>query len=306
MADVRVGIVSYNTATLLDRCLAALPAALHGLDAEVVVVDNASRDESVDVARRHPSVDVRSNDTNVGYARAMNVALADTDAPVLIALNPDAVAGPGSLASLVARLRDDPTIGLVVPLLRNEDGSLQHSVHRFPSASVALTMGFVPPPLRRGRIGERFWLEGFADDAFRRGGDIPWAIGAVHAIRTEAVADPAHPYTERWFMYAEDMELCARLHDTGWRVVLEPAAEVVHAGNVAGAAEFGEGRDARWLRATYEWSQDERGAWPTRAMALAWSAGLATKWVAWRLKGGRDQAKRVASELKEHARHLRA
>jgi GT2 family glycosyltransferase len=105
-------------------------------------------------------------------------------------------------------------------------------------------------------------------------------------------------------MYAEDMELCARLHDTGWRVVLEPAAEVVHVGNVAGAAEFGAARDAQWLRATYDWSSRHRGTWRTRSMALAWSAGLALKWTIWRLRQRPDQARRVASELREHVRHI--
>src|SRR3546814_14755832 len=87
MADVRVGIVSWNTAELLDRCLAALPAALGELEAEVVVVDNDSDDDSAAVAERH-GVKVVHNADHDGYARGMNAALDDTDAPVLIALNP--------------------------------------------------------------------------------------------------------------------------------------------------------------------------------------------------------------------------
>src|SRR3546814_4920842 len=126
MADVRVGIVSWNTAERLDRCLAALPAALCELEAEVVVVDNDSDDESAAVAERR-GVKVVHNADNEGYARSMNAALADTDAPVLIALNPDTEAPPGSLAALVARLRGEPGAGVVVPRRVHGDGQLQQS-----------------------------------------------------------------------------------------------------------------------------------------------------------------------------------
>ena len=104
MADVRVGIVSWNTAEWLDRCLSALPAALGELEAEVVVVDNASSDGSADRAAAFGWADVRRSDDNVGYSRAMNVALADTDAPTLLALNPDTEPPPRSLERLVALL----------------------------------------------------------------------------------------------------------------------------------------------------------------------------------------------------------
>src|SRR3546814_10226739 len=77
------------------------------LEAEVVVVDNDSDDDSAAVAERR-GVKVVHNADNEGYARGMNAALADTDAPVLIALNPDTEAPPGSLAALVARLRGEP------------------------------------------------------------------------------------------------------------------------------------------------------------------------------------------------------
>ncbi|MDQ1359404.1 MAG: hypothetical protein QOG44_3777, partial [Acidimicrobiaceae bacterium] len=66
-AEVRVGIVSWNTAALLDRCLDALPAALGDMSAEVVVVDNASSDGSAERAAAHDSVTVVRNETNAGY-----------------------------------------------------------------------------------------------------------------------------------------------------------------------------------------------------------------------------------------------
>lgn len=262
-ASVRVGIVSWNTAGLLDRCLAALPAALDGLEAEVVVVDNASGDDSVERARAHRGVRVEVNDDNLGYARAMNRALRSTTAPTLIALNPDTVPPPGSLRRLVETSRATGA-GVVVPLLRNPDGSLQHSVHRFPSRAVAAVL-VLPARLHRGRLGRRYWLEGAAP--VERSGPVDWGIGAVHVIDASVVDDPDRVYTERWFMYVEDLELCHRLARRGHGTWLDASVEIPHVGNAAGAQRWGTERDRRWWWATYDFVDQTRGSAVLRQLA---------------------------------------
>ena len=269
--EVRVGIVSWNTAGHLRACLEALPAALGDLEAEVVVVDNASRDDSVAVAESFDgttgiAVRVIRNLENRGYARAMNQALAGASTNVLIALNPDTVPSPGSLRALVMFLRDHPDVGLVAPRLLFPDGSIQRSVHRTPSLRLAIVMGFVPLSWRRGRIGEEWWLEGASDHLYEQVVDVDWVIGAVHAIRTSALAgQPA--YSERWFMYVEDLDLCARMHASGQRVVLDGEVTVTHVGSVAGDIAWGERRDARWLDAMYDWYARERSPLAARLWA---------------------------------------
>jgi GT2 family glycosyltransferase len=265
-----VGIVSWNTAALLDACLAALPAALGPLDAEVVVVDNASGDGSVEVAAGH-GVQVVVNGANEGYARAMNQALADTTAPVLIALNPDTVPPPGSLAALVEALRAAPTAGLVAPRLVHADGRPQHSAYRFPSVALAAVVCFAPPALQRGRLGARWRLE--AARAPDPSGPVDWVIGAVHVIRRDALAG-AVPYSERWFMYAEDLELCWRLAREGWRTELVAEVAVPHVGNAAGAQAWGSDRDRRWWAATYDLYAQVRGRGAMRRWALVNTTGV--------------------------------
>lgn len=262
--------MSWNTASLLDDCLKALPAALKGTDAHVVVVDNCSADDSVETARRH-DVELICNQINVGYARAMNQALAEPRPDVLIALNPDTVPGPGSLASLVRAIVDGPAdIGLVAPRLLNPDGTVQHSVNRFPSPGLYAIAWFVPRALQRGWLAQRFWL---ADRApHDRSEDIDWAIGAVHAIRTSALGG-REPYDERWFMYVEDLELCWRLARTGWRRRLDTSSQVVHVGNAAGAQAWGDDRFRRYMQASYEWYAQDRGVLACRVWALTNVAG---------------------------------
>ena len=261
--DVRVGIVSFNTAPLLDRCLAALPASLARLRAEVVVVDNDSHDDSVAVAQRYDDIEVRRNAANAGYAVAMNDALSRTQAPVLIALNPDTEPPPGALRALVDRLQAHPRTGLVVPRLLNADGTLQPSVHRFPSVTLAAVANLVPARRLRGPLGRRYWIEGATDH--RSCGPIDWAFGAVHVLRSAAVA--ARPYDERWFMYVEDLDLCWRLRRDGWEVELAGDIAVPHIGNAAGSQHWGSGREDRVWAATYDWCARELGPITARAYA---------------------------------------
>jgi len=241
---VRVGIVSWNTRSLLDRCLTALPAALEGVDATVVVVDNASSDGSPGVAARHRDVRVMTNAENVGYARAMNQALAGADADVLVALNPDTEPAPGSLATLAHRLMAD---------------------------------GLAPHDCAT---------------------DIDWAVGAVHVIRAGAL-EGEEPYDERWFMYVEDVDLCWRLAQRGWRRRLEPDACVVHVGNASGFQAWGDARTDRWMAATYDWYARTFG----RPAMRRWAAVNATA-VAVQLVGALPGALLGSARRRARARDL--
>lgn len=301
----RLGIVTWNAAEFIGACLDALPAALgaHAEATEIVVVDNASRDNTVAQCRER-GVKVIEFAVNAGYARAMNEALAGTTASVLIALNPDTIATPGSLAALIDRLDVHADIGLVAPRLTHFDGRTQYSAHRFPSVALAAITGLVPLPLRRGSFGDHFLLEGFADRRHRRVSDVDWAIGAVHAMRRDAVGD--RPYDERWFMYVEDLELCHRIAKRGWRVVLDGTAVVRHLGNVSGSVAFGARRETRWLDAMYDWYAAERGPLRARMWALANTVGLVAKLAVLRVMqwfGGREALEAKAQSRRRLARY---
>lgn len=307
LPSVRVGIVSWNTADLLRDCLQALPGALGSIDAEVVVVDNASSDASVEVAEDQ-HVRVIRNESNVGYARAMNQALTGSTADVLIALNPDTRPEPNSLESLVYRLlAGPPDVGLVVPVLLNPDGTTQHSVRRFPTIRLYAVVWFVPFFLHRGRLARRFWLEGRAPHDLAC--DIDWAIGAVHVIRSSALSG-RDPYDERWFMYVEDLDFCWQLAGTGWRRRLEPSARVLHVGNAAGSQAWGRGRFRRYMEPSYEWYARQHGPRTMRAFAALNVVG--TAWWVTRyifvnlLRRRRDQVRHAVrqfvDEVPVHAR----
>lgn len=301
---VRVGIVSWNTAELLSRCLDALPAALGDLDATVVVVDNASTDDSAAAARR-PGVTVIVNENNVGYAKAMNQALGNAGADVLVALNPDTEPPPGSLATLVQRLMDRVDVGLVSPALVNPDGSPQHSAYTFPSLRQAVVVNLVPARWQAGRIGRRFWLEGTVHDVEPQ--EVEWTIGAVHVIRAEAV-DVGRPYSERWFMYVEDLDLCWRLSQSGWGRRLEADIRVPHVGGASASQAWVEGPFARWMPASYDWYARARGRLAMRAWAAVNACGVAIRLAGSasaalaRRPGAAERARWYRNRLPVHAR----
>lgn len=274
MIRARIGIVSWNTAELLDRCLASLPTAAQDMELDVVVVDNASADPSIEISKKH-GVRVVANESNKGYASAMNEALTVEVPPqgfdVLIALNPDTECPPRSLTLLSEKLLSEPDVGLVVPRLRNADGTAQHSVYRFPSVGVTAASSFLPAAMQNSRMAKRLWLEGSSSPETPQ--DIDWAIGAVHVIRPAAV-EGLGPYSERWFMYAEDVDICWMLHQRGWRCVFHPEIEIVHIGNASGAQAWGRDRLRRWLSCTYDWYRLRRGSWAARRWALANTIGV--------------------------------
>jgi len=215
------------------------------------------------VAEGHAGVDVRRNPTNAGYSVAMNDALEGTQASVLIALNPDTEPPRAALRALVDRLEAHPRTALVVPRLLNADGSLQPSVHRFPSVSLAAVANLLPARALHGALGRRYWIEGAVDH--RSCQPIDWAFGAVHVMR--AAATGSRPYDERSFMYVEDLDLCWRLQREGWHVELAGDVAVPHIGNAAGSQHWGSGREDRVWAATYDWCARELGPISARAYA---------------------------------------
>src|SRR5438045_4871200 len=135
-------IVNSNAGSALDACVASVLA--QDPRPEVVVVDNASTDGSVDgLLRAHPGVRVVRSGGNLGYARAANLGIAATSANVVAVLNPDTVVRPGAGAALTARFAAEPDLGAAGPRLQNSDGSVYPSARRLPGLPDAVGHGLL-------------------------------------------------------------------------------------------------------------------------------------------------------------------
>ena len=226
-ARVNAVVVNYNAGNHLLRCVESLRN--EGID-EIVVVDSASSDGSLEAMERaHPDVVVRRG-PNRGFGAGVNrgvESLSPTD--LLFIVNPDVVVGPGAARVLAHTLDADPGIGIVGPQIRTADGRHYPSARRFPSLGDALGHAFLGvvwpgnPFTRRYRMLD--WDEAAA-------GDVDWVSGSCLLVR-RAVWDRLGGFDEAYFMYAEDVDLCWRAWNAHLRVAYEPGAVVVHAQGVS-------------------------------------------------------------------------
>src|SRR5918992_6126031 len=141
---VAVVLVTFQSARDLAMCLGSLERAAGPHPLEVVVVDNASTDASVEIARSY-GAKVLENHVNQGLSRAINTGVAQTGAPWLLIANPDTWLSPGSLRRLLATAASDPRIGCVGPHLANPDGSDYPTGRRFPSLLMGALHAALPP-----------------------------------------------------------------------------------------------------------------------------------------------------------------
>lgn len=224
-------IVTYNATADVERCLASLAAARLAVSHEILVVDNASREDVVGVVRTaHPGATAIALPVNVGFSKANNVGIRQARGELVLLLNPDTIVGAGALEVLVAELDRDGQIGVVGPRLVGTDGTIELSFGR------ALSPLSEWRQKRRGRALARrdpravAWLA----QATSRRHDPDWVSGACLMTR-RSVADAVGLLDERYFLYTEDVDFCASVRERGWRVVFTPDAEVVHVGGRSGA-----------------------------------------------------------------------
>jgi GT2 family glycosyltransferase/glycosyltransferase involved in cell wall biosynthesis len=271
--DVSVVVVSHNTRELLARTLEAL-ADQRGVDAELIVVDNASSDGSVKMVRnRFPDATVLALDENVGFARANNLAFQHCRGEFVLLLNSDCFLDLGALAALVAAARRLPSAAAVGPRLSNPDGTLQRSAWPFPRASRLLleSLALHRPLARLGLMEDlRLW----AHDEER---PVDFLIGACLLLRREALTE-VDGFDEDFWLYGEEADLCRRLARRGWQVVLAPAARAVHVGGASSGVSRERLRHFYRGQKRFLQKHGRRGAWPLARMALLVGSALRGRW----------------------------
>lgn len=223
--EVTLVVVTYNSSALLADFFAALPGALEGVpNVRVVVVDNASQDDTADRARSSSRVDrVIVLDRNRGYAAGINAGIrASAASDAYLVLNPDVRLGVGSVASLVAGLAD-PHVGIAVPKLRDEHGDLLWSLRRRPS--LGRCFGEAVLGGRAGRwpgLGET--MVGVEHYGEQRLAD--WATGGAMLLSRRCL-EHVGLWDESFFLYEEEVEFALRAADHGFGLRLQPEADAV-------------------------------------------------------------------------------
>jgi GT2 family glycosyltransferase len=229
--DCAVVIVTYNSAHDIISLLEALPAAAAGITLRTIIVDNGSTDSTIDLVRDRCDVSCIEAGANLGYSGGINVGRRHAgDFSALLVLNPDVVLEPGALYAMFAAF-SDPGIGIVAPMLLDDDGNLYHSLRREPTVARAIGDGLLGNKLHR-RPG---WLSDIVRDesSYSHCHAVDWASGA--ALLISAACDRAvGPWDERFFLYSEDTDYAARARAAGFRIEYLPTARVRHRGGGSG------------------------------------------------------------------------
>lgn len=223
LPPLSVVIPTHNTRELtLETVVSVASQAPQGT--EIFVVDDGSSDgTSQALAERWPEVMILRNETPTGFSASANQGLAQAGGPVLLLLNSDAALTPGSLRPLLDAFEDNPSLGIAGAVLQFPDGTPQWSGGAFPSlpwlfaltSGVAVFAGVIPFYRRFKRPGTPAI------------GPVQWVTGAAMAIRRQ-VWDDRGPLDEGYRFYGQDLDLCRKASDAGWRIALIPAFVVTH------------------------------------------------------------------------------
>jgi GT2 family glycosyltransferase len=228
-------IVNWNGIQFLPECLRSIADDRPPFEFQVLVVDNSSTDGSREwLLSDEPrailgSTQLRTilSEENLGFAKANNLAINESESPYVFLLNPDTILHCGALERLVAELESRPEAGIAGPKVLNEDGTTQPSVTYFPRNPLTILMtAFGLAPFLPENVRKKFYGPHWDHNEKK---DVPVIWGAAMMARRSMI-DSVGGLDEDFFMYGEDEEWCARINRNGWKVVFVPEASVVHLG----------------------------------------------------------------------------
>ena len=216
-------IVNFNGRGHLEACLESLSVHPPDVSTEVVVVDNASTDDSASIVARFPGVRLIQLPANVGFSAGNNTGIRATAGELVLLLNNDTIVPPGALDRLVQRLMGDSSAAVAGPRLIDGDGVAELSFGPMISP-----FGELRQKLVTGLHARRFGpASNWVERATRREHYVDWVSGACLLVR-RAAAEAVGLLDERFFLYTEDVDFCASIRARGWKVLFTPAAEIVH------------------------------------------------------------------------------
>lgn len=224
MLDLTIAIVSHNSKDELAACLESVFTST-GLESfEVIVADNASTDGTVPMlAERFPRVRVVASPENLGFGRASNLCWPEAKSSLVLFLNSDTLIPDRALDRLVELARKRPEAGAIGPRILFPGGEIQMSWGAMPGIASELLQKL----WNAAYAGGKGPLRGAVRRRYSRERYVDWVSGACLLTRRDTL-ETVEGFDETFFLYSEDVDLCARIRATGARVLFTPEVEVVH------------------------------------------------------------------------------
>jgi GT2 family glycosyltransferase len=223
---VSIIIVSFNTKELLRQCIASIYERTHNLSYEMIVVDNASCDGSVEaIEKEFNNITLIRNSNNLGYAKANNQAILLARGKYILLLNSDTIVKEGTIEKLVSFIDRNPQAAAVGPKVLNPDGTLQNKGFFFPSVMFSLIVlfginRFFPEKLKCRLFPKFYWSENDTRE-------VDYVEGSCFLLSRE-IADKIGLLPEVFFMYFEEAEWCYLARKKKYKIWYVPTAEIIH------------------------------------------------------------------------------
>lgn len=226
-SSISIVIVSFNVEKLLKECIESVYRETTETAFDVWVVDNHSRDDSVQMLRDNfPDIHLIENDGNVGFPKANNQAVVQSTSDYILLLNPDTIIRDGAIDKMVAFMDECPDVGVSGCRVLNADGSLQLACRRsIPTPKVAFyRLTGLSRLFPHSKTMARYNLT-YLDPNIPH--EVDAVSGAFLVIRKQVV-DEIGVLDENFFIYGEDMDWCIRANKAGWKVMYYPHASILH------------------------------------------------------------------------------
>jgi GT2 family glycosyltransferase len=225
--DLSIIIVNWNTRALLKACLESVENHLDGLAAEIIVVDNASTDGSVETVKKHfPNVRLVANSENRGFAAANNQGFRMSLGKKVLLLNSDTLVHGDVLSCSIRYMDENPDVGMMGCKVLNDDGSTQLTCSQFPTFTNLLIQTFGANRIG-GSFFSRYQMLDWDRDNER---DVDVVSGCYLMVRSEVIAEIGF-LDENFFCYGEETDWCRRCREAGWRLKFAPVGTITHFGS---------------------------------------------------------------------------
>ena len=233
MLDVSIIIVNWNARKPLHDCLKSIYENGDEVDYEIIVVDNASTDGSVEMVKKAwPDVNLIENSENIGFARANNIGIRQSTGPYVCLINPDVIALKDCIRNLVEFMDQNLHVGMAGPRILNPDRTLQCSCRHFPTiwnnVCQAIGLNYLFP---KSALFSEPIMKYWTHDKERK---VDVLSGCFWIVRRKAM-DEVGLLDEDFFIYGEDIDWCKRFHKAGWDVTFYPGVEAIHYGGASSA-----------------------------------------------------------------------
>lgn len=226
--DVSIIVVAWNVRDFLQKCLESIYKETKGIEFEVIYVDNASEDKSVEMVREHfPEVNIIQNTQNKGFAEANNQGIEAAKGRYVLLLNSDTVILDNAIAKTIEFADSHPEAAVVGCKVLNPDKTLQLTCFMFPSIlNILLSASYLYKLFRKSKFFGRELMTWWDRDNVK---EVDVVAGCFMLVRKKAIQQIG-VLDKRYFIYTEETDWCYRFKKNGWKILFTPEPQIIHYG----------------------------------------------------------------------------